>query len=79
MATNFDKPADKATKDKAVKRTEPAKKPEKELTPSEKEVEAARKQDEREMGKITGVSPFTGLDYRDGIDPVTGAKQGEGN
>jgi hypothetical protein len=42
---------------------------------SVEEVEAAREQDEENMGKITGVNPYSGLEFRDGVDPVSGARQ----
>jgi hypothetical protein len=42
---------------------------------SVEEVEAAREQDDENMGRITGVNPYSGLEFRDGVDPVSGARQ----
>ncbi len=46
-------------------------------SPTDKEVRAAIEQDDENMGPRTGTSPITQVDYRDGVDPISGARQAE--
>ena len=46
-------------------------------SPTDEEVRAAIEQDDENMGPRTGTSPITQVDYRDGVDPISGARQAE--
>ncbi len=66
--------AKSASKTKAKPGTAPEVNP---ASPTDEEVRAATLQDDENMGPRTGTSPITQVDYRDGVDPISGARQGE--